>query len=66
MASREELNRYHVLALTTPNGQGWTSIHRTREGAQERLHEKVIAWGLEELFANDNLEYGISHLEVED
>jgi hypothetical protein len=62
----EEQERYYVLSLTAPGGQGWTSIHRSCEGAQERLNEKVIAWGLEELYAADKLGYGIGHLPVED
>ena len=66
MTARPELDRYHVLELTCPTGAGWKSIHRTYEGAQERLHEKVMAWGLEDLFKADKLEYGIGHLPVED
>lgn len=64
--SRTELDSYHVLELTTPNGDSWTSIHRTEAGAKERLHEKVLAWGLEDQFKADKLDYGISYLPVED
>lgn len=60
------MDNLYVLTLRTPNGSSLTSVHRTQKGAEKRLHKTVKDWGLEELYDNDELEYGISFLPVED
>lgn len=53
---------------TTGKGNhiGYTSVHKTREGAERRLKKVAREWGLEGVLEADELVYGIGHLPVED
>lgn len=43
--ARSEVEVY-VVELNLPDGSGWTSVHRTYEGARRRLEEKAEEWGV--------------------
>jgi hypothetical protein len=67
----EEPNmKVYVLSFEVDQGDGdyagWTSLHRSEEGAKRRLQEKVVEWGFEDLYEADELEYSISYLDLED
>lgn len=42
----------YVVELNLSDGTGWTSVHRTYEGARARLEQKAAEWGvIEDLLA---------------
>lgn len=52
LQARSEVEVY-VMELNLSDGSGWTSVHRTYEGARRRLEQKVDELGLREEFNAD-------------
>jgi hypothetical protein len=66
----EPKEKVYVLSFEIDQGSGdyagWTSVHRSREGAEKRFQEKLDEWELREQYEADELEYSISVLDLED
>ena len=68
----KELTEYYVADLLITDHFGWTSIHRTNQGAQEKLVAKANEYGIRvtrwtELWDCPGVEsIGISYLPVEE
>lgn len=64
-----DVQRVHVMQLSWQHGS-YTSIHRTPEGAEQRLTEKAEALGIDLQLIEEGIDtvnsYGLSLLEVED
>ncbi|WP_280350446.1 hypothetical protein [Nocardia abscessus] len=66
----EPKEKVYVLEFEVDQGKGdyagWMSLHRSKEGAEKRLGEKLVEWGLEELHEAGEFTPSISVLELED
>ncbi|MGW6624240.1 hypothetical protein ACWF99_23750 [Nocardia sp. NPDC055002] len=58
-------DRVYVMSFSH-EGIGYTSTHRTYDGAEARLHEKAAEFGFANLLKADELTFGISYLDVEE
>lgn len=68
----QELTEYYIATLWHIDQYGWTSLHRTNEGAKDKLIKIAAEWGIN---AQDWIELGehqsiqsvsISYLPVEE
>jgi hypothetical protein len=68
----KELTEYYVASLWHIEQYGWISLHRTNEGAKEKLIQTAAEWGIYvqdwvELGEHRRIEsVGISYLPVEE
>lgn len=66
------MENYYVMEITAFDGIGYTSIHRTGEGAAEKMVKVANDWGIRvndwrELDGCPDIKsYGISYLPVEE
>jgi hypothetical protein len=54
-----------VTQLEAADGSAWTSVHDCREGAEARLAEKIVEWGLGHQEGPEVRSYSICRYEVE-